>query len=157
MKRIEYKYVDKSEWGDGPWQAEPDKIQWLDEETKLPCIIKRSPSFGGWCGYVGVSKDHPCFGRNHDELPHGVDVHGGLTFSGQCQHDGEDHERICHLVEEGESDIVWWLGFDCGHWQDHSPTYAEFRVNNNTAQYRDQAYVTAEVESLARQLKGMQT
>ena len=49
MQRIEYRTIDKSQWGEGPWQDEPDKIQWQDEETGLPCLIVRG-HMGFLCG-----------------------------------------------------------------------------------------------------------
>lgn len=50
----------KAEWGPGPWVGEPDKYQWVDEATGLDCLMVRGP-MGSWCGYVGVTKDHPFF------------------------------------------------------------------------------------------------
>ncbi len=61
MKTLEYKFVNKSTWGDGPWQNEPDKVQWTDQDTRLPCLAVRNGRIGNWCGYVGVSNDHPFF------------------------------------------------------------------------------------------------
>lgn len=86
METIEYRTVDKSSWGDGPWAAEPDKRQWLDEATGLPCLIVRGPS-GALCGYVGVPRGHPCHGKHYDavyEIVEDLDIHGGLTFSDLC-------------------------------------------------------------------------
>lgn len=87
MKTIEYKnIVDKSEWGRGYWENEPDKVQWLDEASGLPCLIVRGP-LGAWCGYVGVPEGHPKHGQEYDDV--GADVHGGLTFARGCA----DHSR----------------------------------------------------------------
>lgn len=36
METLEYRTKDKSTWGDGPWQQEPDKKQWQDAATGLP-------------------------------------------------------------------------------------------------------------------------
>lgn len=58
--------IDKSQWGDGPWQLEPDRKQWRDEATGLPCLIVRHPSMGQLCGYVGVYPGHPAYGLNYD-------------------------------------------------------------------------------------------
>lgn len=38
MQTIEYRTIDKTAWGDGPWLNEPDKKQWQDVETGLPCL-----------------------------------------------------------------------------------------------------------------------
>jgi hypothetical protein len=102
MKTIEYRHRDKSDWGEGPWQDEPDKRQWQDEATGLPCLVVRNRG-GALCGYVGVPAGHPCFEVDYDDvygtynedytertsgpLPD-LEVHGGLTFSDFCAPDG---------------------------------------------------------------------
>lgn len=168
MQYLEYNTKDKSTWGDGPWQNEPDKRQWRDEATGLPCLIVRGP-LGALCGYVGVSRRHKAYGRGYDDVH--VEVHGGLTFAGPCTKDGNQEEHICHRVEPGEDDRVWWLGFDCSHAFDLSPAheaemdaiYKKMDKPRPTSAfkddpayrdvYRDIAYVEAEVAGLAAQLK----
>lgn len=128
MERV-YTTRDKSEWGDGPWQDEPDKVQWKDAETGLPCLANRGPA-GAWCGYVGVSEGHPAFEKHYDavydlfpgwdEEGH-LEVHGGLTYSNHCA-EGPEESSICHVPEPGEPDHVWWLGFDCAHSGDVMPS-----------------------------------
>ena len=66
MKQIEYRTKDKTTWGPGPWQQEPDKAQWKDEATGLPCLIVRNHS-GAWCGYVGLSEGHSFYGKSYSE------------------------------------------------------------------------------------------
>lgn len=110
--------TDKSSWGPGPWQGEADKEQWQDETTGYPCLIKRSDYAGSLCGYVGVTPDHPWYGKHHDEID--VSAHGGLTYSDLCEQGPEDH-TICHVPGPGEPEPLWWLGFDCGHAWDISP------------------------------------
>lgn len=61
MQTREWTFRDKAAWGPGPWQDEPDKRQWIDPETGLPCLIVRGP-VGALCGYVCVSEGHPLFG-----------------------------------------------------------------------------------------------
>lgn len=149
METLQDRYMDKSEWGDGPWQHEPDKQQWQDIETGLPCLIVRGP-MGALCGYVGVSKDHPWFEVDHDEYETiSADVHGGLTFSSHCAEDG----KICHIVEEGEDDNVWWLGFDCSHLYDLAPKmHVDRRFPPEVGDvYRTLSYVRGECERLAVQ------
>ena len=63
MEHKTWTTMNKSTWGDGPWMAEPDKEQWPDETTGLPCLIKRN-QFGALCGYVGVAEGHPWFGQS---------------------------------------------------------------------------------------------
>jgi hypothetical protein len=70
---------------------------------------------------------------------------------------------ICHLPAPGEPDHVWWLGFDCAHAGDFSPAYTRHGEHaipcswnaSGYEEYRDQAYVQAEVRSLARQLAAL--
>lgn len=116
MQDKTWTFVDKSTWGDGPWQGEPDKAQWIDKATGLPCLVVRHPDMGHWCAYVGVSQGHPNFEKEYDDV--GADVHGGLTYADHCR--GGEH-GVCHIVEPGEDDHVWWLGFDFAHSGDKSP------------------------------------
>lgn len=120
METKSWTTVDKTGWGPGPWQDEPDKAQWTDEATGLPCLIKRN-RFGALCGYVGIPEGHPWYrtGYGDIDLPDGV--HGGLTFADHCQEDGDEAETICHIPAPGEPDNVWWAGFDCAHYTDLSP------------------------------------
>jgi hypothetical protein len=66
MQTLEYRTIDKTGWGEGPWLGEPDKRQWRDPATGLPCLIVRSPS-GALCGYVGVSVGHPLHGVDYSQ------------------------------------------------------------------------------------------
>lgn len=53
-----------------------------------------------------------------------MEAHGGLTFAGPCMEGAEEGPFVCHVPEPGRPDEVWWLGFDCGHAFDLSPTMA---------------------------------
>lgn len=168
METKEWRYVDKSSWHAGPWHDEPDKRQWVDEDTGLPCLIVRGPS-GALCGYVGVSRAHPLYGTDYDARVHSncpdgdwcmhsavdVDVHGGLTFADRCR-PGEGDRGICHVVEPGEDDDVWWFGFDCAHYLDLAPAHSREYAYDPSAAYRGIRYVTNQVTSLAEQLKALQ-
>jgi hypothetical protein len=165
----EWTHTDKSEWGAGPWQHEPDKLQWVDEATGLDCLMVRNHG-GNWCGYVGVAEGHPWFGVGYAECakPCGedwcthspdshVEVHGGLTYAAFCQEDAEPGHGICHIAAPDRPERVWWFGFDCGHYRDLSPADFMYRrkygiTYDADAVYRDRAYVEREVMSLARQL-----
>lgn len=166
METREYRTLDRSRWSPGPWDSEPDKIQWQDEATGLPCMVRRSPHMGFWCGYVGVPEGHPAFGQGYDDVT--VEVHGGLTFAEKCSK-GDEATSICHVPGVGESDNVWWLGFDCGHAGDLYPSrHPDFIADSymklgemfdamsgsgdESEGYRDLAYVRAEVTKLAAQL-----
>lgn len=160
MKYKEQTFIDKGEWGEGEWVNEPDKIQWADEATGLPCLIVRNLNVtGALCGYVGVDKDHPYFESNYSNVD--VEAHGGLTYSNKCQ---PNPDGVCHKVEKGEDDNIWWFGFDCAHALDLAPAM-EFRSREFNAQwkkthpnwdnpstYKNIEYVKQEVTSLAKQL-----
>jgi hypothetical protein len=212
MKTIEYKTIDKSDWPRGPWDNEPDKMQWPDEATGLPCLVVRGP-MGSWCGYVGIPSTHPAYGKEYSADGLELSAHGGLTFSDKCSsHTGKEFKEwreymlrsraeierypegdaaqrwkreghliddfkaweayraasaICHTVEPGEDDCVWWFGFDCAHYHDLIPEMLRLReskayggIFNNATEpytrsetYRTIEYVRNECRELAAQLK----
>lgn len=160
----EYRTDDKSTWGPGPWQEEPDKIQWIDPATGLDCLIVRNP-MGALCGYVGVLEGHPLHGLDYTIYKDNkidLSVHGGVTFAGLCQPSPDEDAHICHVPAPGRPDSVWWLGFDCAHSGDLSPEM-EAKVRHIWPErppkpegyhsYKPVAYVQKQIESLARQLK----
>lgn len=129
------------QWGDGPWNDEPDRVEW--RAHGFPCLIVRAP-LGHLCGYVGVPPEHPEYDEDsdHDDLY----VHGGITYAEHCQ------GAICHVPAPGEPDDVLWLGFDCGHSGDISPRLAALGSSWPDDIYRDIEYVRRETERLAEQL-----
>lgn len=137
----------------GPWDHEPDKIQWVDTATDLDCLMVRN-HFGVWCGYVGVPRSHPLYRIPYDVLH--FQVHGGLTFADLCQ-PGEPIDGICHIAEPGREDRPWWFGFDCGHAWDFAPglMVPDFDLRDAGTVYRDEGWVTTEVRQLAEQLKAV--
>lgn len=161
--KLEYTWEkERIGWPEGEWMQEPDKIQWVDEETGLDCLMVRNEHGGNWCGYVGVTYPHPHFGKPYDDVD--AEVHGGLTFStvGHESYKGEAY-GICHVPLEGRTDRVYWFGFDCAHYMDMSPL-AEQRLkklapelyemqNKRPRTYRNRAYVEAACALLAAQLK----
>jgi hypothetical protein len=137
--------VDRTGWGPGPWDSEPDRLEF--EAHGFPCLMQRGTS-GGWCGYVAVPPGHPYHGKAWDELS-SLSVHGGVTYADAC------HGAICHVPRPGQPEDVWWLGFDCAHAGDYSPLMARLmagRLRPDGEVYRTAAYVQAEVEALAAQL-----
>jgi hypothetical protein len=155
MERIEYRnVVDKSDWvSRGEWDNEPDKIQWQDEATGLPCLIVRGP-VGSLCGYVGVADGHPAHGKDYDAIYNlmDVDVHGGLTFAASCSPNAKEERGICHKPAPGEPDHVWWLGFDCAHLGDVCPQFDRPGRYGGDSWYKNIAYVEGECRKLAQQL-----
>jgi hypothetical protein len=142
--------IDKSAWGPGPWQSEPDRAEW--RAHGLPCLIRRSAAFGNWCGYVGVPAGHSWHGKSIDDLGD-LDVHGGPTYAEAC--DGDPIDGVCHAPRAGEPEHAWWIGFDCGHIGDLPPAMRARERSRGwspidpSETYKDEAYVRAEVEALA--------
>lgn len=146
---------DRSKWPAGPWDGEPDKVQWKDAKTGLDCLANRATHSGHWCGYVGVPPGHPLHGRDY-EAPN-VSVHGGLTFASECSKADEPCRGICHIAAEGEPEHLWWFGFDCAHCDDASPYDYQREPEGYPwspvhGVYRDLGYIKAECASLAAQL-----
>lgn len=138
--------VNRSNFARGPWDDEPDRIEWRTA-AGLPGLIVRNRA-GALCGYAAVSPGHPLHGKDDSEPD--VSVHGGLTYADACQ------GSICHVPAPGEPDDVWWFGFDCAHCGDLIPIDADPRYFSG-ATYRNTAYVRREVESLAAQLVAIAT
>lgn len=155
MKTIIYHTCDKSGWPAGPWNDEPDKIQWPDAATGLPCLAVRHPSLGHWCGYVGVPEDHPFFGKSYvgfcSDGKTFPEVHGGFTYFDLCDPGEAEATGICHLPAEGEPDHVWWFGFDCAHSNDYQPGLsAHIRMYIDWGEiYRTLGYVQSNCQKLA--------
>ena len=167
MENREYHTEDKSTWGEGPWMNEPDKMQFTDKVTGLPCLIVRNHA-GALCGYVGVPEGHPAYRKHYDhDTLHNINVHGGLTFADHCTKGGSEDRHICHVPAPGEPDNVWWLGFDCAHLGDICPAmdarsrqlgFRSLRVelgHGHKDRYRTVNYVKRQIAKLALQLNDM--
>ena len=123
--------TDRTGWGAGPWDSEPDKVVWVDEATNLDCMAKRN-HMGAWCGYVGVPEGHPAFQQPYDDVH--VDTHGGLTYANHCS------GSICHDALPGRPHEVWWLGFDCNHGGDFAPYSNKYVGDPVLGKYYPQPY-----------------
>jgi hypothetical protein len=103
------------------------------------CMTKVS-LMGIPCGYVGLDKSHPYYGKHYDDIQD-IEVHGGLTFSGNL------HEMPGDL---------WWLGFDCGHAFDLSwglqPPWGFPKFESN----KSDQFVEEQTKRLAEQLEKIQ-
>jgi hypothetical protein len=141
--------------GDGPWQDEPDRVEWFDEATGLPCVIVRN-HVGVLCGYVGVPRRHLLYGELHGRhhLALDVRVHGGLTFSGPIPSPGDvnsiEDATLSHVPGPGQLDDVWWFGFSCDQRGDLMPYFPLGAWGR--CEYRTIAYVTVQTVGLAAQL-----
>lgn len=122
-------YINRIGWPEGPWDRESaDAIEWV-HENGLRCYMRRN-CFGAWCGYVVPGDGSKFAGMDSyeaDELLGDSRPHGCVTFSGINQHlDGQ-----------------WAIGFDCSHSMDGYPIGISYGI------YRDQRYVTDQVNALA--------
>lgn len=120
----------------------------LWKEKNYLCCVLRSSEFGHLCGYVGFGKDHPLFGKGGSPTYKGVDsldVHGGITWA----------DKICPCIHPNVFDKdLWWLGFDCAHLGDISPTSpTQLLFEEPRATYRNFEYVREEVINLVKQLE----
>lgn len=163
MKTLEWHDPDRAEdrarWGPGPWDGEPDKVQWPDPATGYACLIHRN-RMGALCGYVGVPEGHPWHGLGYSDV--GADVHGGLSYADVCDDVCFEERGICHLPGPGEPEHLWWVGFDCAQFMDLVPSmardYADLGMTDPNdgspgwrSTYRTIAYVKSECARLARQ------
>ena len=147
MTRRRGEPLPKSEWGDGPWQFEPDELIWTDERTGLECRIIRTMHTGCLCGYVGIPPTHPYFGWGYSDdiaIDEKTDVEGiemgkdiGFLDAFIYALDGGNKHGTIPLgmtlhahngitwageIPKGEDHREqWWFGFDCGHCDDIAP------------------------------------
>lgn len=146
-KIIVRKYCLMGAWPSGPWDSEPDRIEWI-HKSGAPLLMTRNCQ-GAWCGYVGLLPGHPNYGYGVGDLD--AAVHGGITYA------GGDHSRFYHPEARGRD--VWWVGFDCTHGFDLAPRGLSWPGLPEVphVMYRDQHYVRAQVEQLADQLLAKET
>lgn len=129
-----------------PWDAEPDHMDETSPEG-YPCLLRRGP-LGSWCGYVGVPKDHPLFGKEYSDTlrappkfyeetvneknspidlitaaftyqkSKGELVDVGTLFN---VHGGITWTNDHAGGAEPNPEGMWWFGFDCSHAGDLTP------------------------------------
>lgn len=148
--------------GEGPWNDEPDKAQWVDPVTDFDCLAVRGAALGAWCGYVGVPPGHLWCGWSYKQLYPPPMVHGGLNYSAPGEPEGIGGRGICHVPEEGRPADLWWFGFHCAFADDFMPTN-NFRLGSLLGEpdramearrkYRTFDFVLAETMFLAAQLR----
>lgn len=92
------------------------------EDSIYPFFPDTSVNIVWFCGYAVIPEDHPFYGADYDDVEDGIDVHGGLTFSGEL-----------------DGIYGFLLGFDCNHYCD-SP------------EVQDEEYTLSECKRLVDQL-----
>lgn len=132
-------------WPRGPWDHEPDLVTWTDATTGFPCLLMRSEETGVWCGYVGLPPSHPLHGRPLSDVTcwERAAPHGGVTYA----------DDATHPAAVGHAPQAWWVGFDCLHAHDVTPSTGRSAIDPGT--YRDLEYAFGETERLAGQLAGL--
>ena len=158
----------------GPWDAEPDKIAWVDPRTGRDCILLRQ--FGGeWGGFVAVDPIHPLWGFSADAIPAsaGLVVHGPIDYAAPCEDDGDPEFSVCHLASghpnavhrkgprssstSGDVDRTnWWFGFSADRPGDYVPNRHRPLDREEGQTYRDIDYMFGEVTILAAQLDALE-
>jgi hypothetical protein len=158
-EQIEQPVIDKSTWGEGPWQYEPDRVDFV--HAGYACLLVRHWRMGQWCGYVGVDDNHPYYGKPYQDVDDKLEVHGGLTYANRC------NGYICHVPAAGMPADVWWFGFDAAHAGDLTPGLAARERALGMPElddpeggffrdvYRTIDYVRAQTELLAKQLRAL--
>lgn len=165
----------KDTWGDGPWQDEPDRLNFHTPEGFDGAIL-RNRHGGNLCGYVGVPFGHPWWGKDYgdrvpskpEQLAAPVDGSKISLISLLCMA-GEDLEKIridCTISVHGgltysgrgwrgagENIRSWYFGFDCAHCYDISPAYDSMFSSGSV--YRDIDFVKNEIAVLSKQLAGV--
>jgi hypothetical protein len=138
---MEHRIADRTKWNPGPWDNEPDRVDFVT--SGYASFALRGP-LGSWCGYVGVPNNHPAYEKDSYDIP--AEVHGDITYTSKCE------GAICHVPAPGMPDDVWWIGFDTAHYMDLSPSDADHPHHT----YKDIGYVIAECIRLAKQLKELE-
>lgn len=116
----------------GIWCEEPDYVQWFMPEENIVCVLWRHPTYGHWCGYLGLPTS---LNDEVEDLP----FHGGLTYRRAT--------LTAYQPQEGEPEIEEWVGFDCGHAFDLEP-FQDYSDAIST--YRDIGYVVQNLLEVAQ-------
>lgn len=128
--------MDKTKWGDGPWQNEPDLKEWMHNGIK--CLARRHPTSGHWCGYIALLPNHP-WAKVERYYDINADVHGDITYK-EMEH-----------PDTGADSQDYWFGFDCAHAGDYIPAlYHNFRTAEKET-YKTLEYVESQTNALADQ------
>lgn len=101
----------RSEWGPGPWQDEPDLVEWRSVDVPYPLLMVRGRP-GAWSGYVGLPPGHPLHGCGMTDAPVVAATIDIITWA----------RASCRPVRAtGEPPTHWFLGFDCAHAMQYAP------------------------------------
>lgn len=155
--------IGKTGWAAGPWRAEPDRVQWTDPLSDLPCLITRHPEYGCLLGYVAVPPGDPLHGAAAEQVP--VVVPRTITFTGPTADLGTLSPAD---IPPCDMAAPWWIGFGAfSAWDAYPGDTAMWNLlgvaggdihqgaAKPIAEYRSIAYMTAGCRLLAMQLAGL--
>lgn len=165
--------VSKASWGPGLWVDEPDHTKFA--HRGLECVVRRHPTLGHLCGYVGVPEGHPLYKVGYlsrveglaefcasRKEPIGECPPFGAMISAMCGDDPADSPEGAFAVHGGityssfgiaNTDLdLWFFGFDCAHAGDYSPGINRNFGDSGDDTYRDHKYVDTETRRLADQI-----
>lgn len=134
-------------WRSGPWDTEPDRIYFVDENTGYDCFIARNSEIGNLCGYVGIPKSHAYFGKDADAVGMPIVIHGGVSYADSS---ADDEVRE---IPVSPSEEVWWVGFGCNELRDAVPRYSSISPPTIMPTYKNINFVIRQIWALAVQLE----
>ncbi len=146
---IYLKFHSKKHFPPGKWQSEPDYCKW--NQYDLVCLALRDMSMGIWRGFVGLDKDHPCYGQSVEDIIKApsmieafVSVYGGIVSAG-------------HLPPRYEVDAkkYWWVGIETAMAEDLFPLLnsdPEIDEIISGQVYKDLFFIRRETKKLAKYL-----
>jgi len=133
----------KGKWGDEPHFSE--SVVEDEYGDSVFCTVLRNPNTLSLCGYVGVSKSHPAYGKHYDDIysmGQTIGCHGGLTYS-------DSNILVSAVAKSG----LWWFGFDCAHANDLIPSMLVHNLPTlNKGIYREFDDVVKNTKELAEQI-----
>lgn len=132
----------RSEWSSGPWQEEPDLVEWRLGGVSYPLLIVRGEA-GVLCGFVGVPETHPL---------HGTFLRDDATLTSPDLPEVISATRPCGqvFIPTNEPPTCWWLGFHCGSDREFVPAMPP--EAQPSRHYAHLSEVRERVETLARAL-----
>jgi len=162
------------------WDNEPDRLEF--DHVGFKCLVLRPSEMKHLCGYVGLPKWHPYYGKHYNQCLLGcsgeVSDFPPLKKRGirqwKCTFDERDHPNLEMIIrvhggltfsQQGDGETwdkdLWWLGFDCAHSGDLVPGMYEkygvvlperFTQLQHDEVYRNIDYIKNETMRLAEQL-----
>jgi hypothetical protein len=97
----------KKKWHQGAWKWEPDFRSWDLKEIDVSCVIKRMPSMGNLCGYVGVKSNHSFYQKPLEIVKKQINErYGKIEINLHC---------ACFINQIMIDPNLYWIGFHYPH------------------------------------------